>query len=260
MKRLLKVLLWFIVSTPGLCADLTARMTTAQGVIDLRLFPERAPVASANFAELARKGFYSGSGFHRIKPRHTLVGGAPAGKTAGGPGYCFAGDVPTAKHDKAGLLSMVSWGVGTLGSQFQITLGPAPDLDELSTVFGEVTVGMDVLEKLAASGASAEIEKVEITGDVVSPAFAKTPELDGPALAKLLDEDLSALTASIGRSLALGKLKKVELESIRSRCASSQASFRADFVGSPSARLLVLAQAGEGKATIRQFQFERTVP
>lgn len=265
--KLLKILVLLgFVSAPAMAEEATAKLSTSAGVIELKLFVDQAPATVGNFIELARQGFYNGSRFHRVIPGHSLVGGAPKDAAAGsGPGYCFSGDSPPElTHAKAGIVSMVSFGEGTLGSQFQITLGPAPDLDGRAPVFAAVIRGQDIVEKLAAgkidsSGKldGAVIEKIEISGAFAPPAFNKTPELDAASLSRLLTVEATTLATNVGKSLNLGKLETLVFESGRSRCAESQALFRAAFKKSRDAHLLIYARARDDGATIRQFQFER---
>jgi cyclophilin family peptidyl-prolyl cis-trans isomerase len=123
-------------------------MTTNHGDIVLELFDEDAPETVANFRRLAEKGFYDGLIFHRVIPDFMIQGGCPEGTGTGGPGYTFKDEINDHKVVK-GALAMANAGPNTNGSQFFIvTTESAPWLDGKHTVFGEVSEGMDVVDKI----------------------------------------------------------------------------------------------------------------
>jgi len=127
----------------------TARFKTEKGDIVVELYADRAPRTVENFVNLARAGFYDGTTFHRVIGGFMAQGGDPTGTGTGGPGYQFADEFhPTLQHDSPGILSMANAGPGTNGSQFFLTYGPTPHLDNKHSVFGRVTEGMDVLRSL----------------------------------------------------------------------------------------------------------------
>ena len=127
----------------------TATLKTQKGDIVVELYADRAPRTVENFVNLARGGFYDGTTFHRVIPGFMAQGGDPTGTGTGGPGYQFADEFhPTLRHDAGGVLSMANAGPGTNGSQFFITYGPTPHLDDRHSVFGRVTSGMDVLQAI----------------------------------------------------------------------------------------------------------------
>ena len=126
-----------------------ARFKTAKGDIVCELYADRVPMTVENFVNLARAGFYDGTTFHRVIPGFMAQGGDPTGTGRGGPGYEFADEFhPTLRHDAAGTLSMANAGANTNGSQFFLTFGPTPHLDNRHSVFGRVTEGMDVLRSI----------------------------------------------------------------------------------------------------------------
>jgi cyclophilin family peptidyl-prolyl cis-trans isomerase len=126
----------------------TATMTTNHGEIEFELFDEDAPKTVDNFRKLARDGFYDGLTFHRIISDFMIQGGCPQGTGMGGPGYTFDDEINQHKVVR-GALAMANAGPNTNGSQFFIvTVGQAPWLDGKHTVFGRVTNGMDVVDKL----------------------------------------------------------------------------------------------------------------
>jgi len=146
-------------------ATYTAAFATSCGRFEVQLRPDIAPEAVNNFVFLAEKGFYDGLTFHRIVDGFVIQGGDPLGDGTGGPGYSF--DIETSPEqtfDAAGLLAYANGGPGSNGSQFFVTLAPTPQLDpgeagEFS-IFGEVTRGLDVVERIGgvttAPGASGE--------------------------------------------------------------------------------------------------------
>jgi cyclophilin family peptidyl-prolyl cis-trans isomerase len=128
-----------------------ARMETDQGTMVIELFAQQAPKTVNNFVFLAREGFYEGVIFHRVISNFMAQGGDPTGTGRGGPGYTFEDEFdPSLRHNKQGILSMANAGPNTNGSQFFITHGPTPHLDDRHTVFGEVVEGLDVLMSIPA--------------------------------------------------------------------------------------------------------------
>ncbi len=124
----------------------TAHMETDLGTMVIRLFAENAPKTVNNFIFLAENGFYDDVIFHRVIDNFMVQGGDPTGTGMGGPGYKFEDEFhPDLRHSKRGILSMANAGPNTNGSQFFITHGPTPHLDDRHTVFGEVIEGEEVL-------------------------------------------------------------------------------------------------------------------
>lgn len=116
-----------------------ATVSTDKGDIKIKLLPQEAPIAVANFADLASKGFYDGLSFHRVIPGFMAQGGCPEGSGRGGPGYAIKCecDKNVSRHLK-GTLSMAHAGRDTGGSQFFICFAPQPHLDRQHTVFGQI--------------------------------------------------------------------------------------------------------------------------
>jgi peptidyl-prolyl cis-trans isomerase B (cyclophilin B) len=132
-----------------------AVIDTVQGVIEVELFADEAPNTVANFEKLAKEGFYDGTTFHRVIPNFMIQGGDPYSKTGkgrvgtGGPGYTIKCETHRNTHKHvAGTLSMAHAGKDTGGSQFFICHAPQSHLDGVHTVFGQVTKGMDVVNKI----------------------------------------------------------------------------------------------------------------
>jgi cyclophilin family peptidyl-prolyl cis-trans isomerase len=134
----------------GSVADMSnAVMNTSEGTIELELFEDDAPKTVENFTKLAGDGFYDGLIFHRVIPDFMIQGGCPRGDGTGGPGYAFEdefNDHPVAR----GYLAMANAGPDTNGSQFFIvTIDEAPWLDGKHTVFGRVTSGQDIADRIS---------------------------------------------------------------------------------------------------------------
>ncbi len=141
----------------GIYADLN----TNKGKITLQLDYEHVPMTAANFVGLAEgkikndalpedKPYFNGSIWHRVVAGHVIQAGMPAtGKETEGPGYEFPNEIYKGlSHNKAGMLGMANAGANTNGSQFYITLGDRSYLDGNYTLFGSVTDGMDVVNKI----------------------------------------------------------------------------------------------------------------
>jgi peptidyl-prolyl cis-trans isomerase B (cyclophilin B) len=126
-----------------------ATLTTSEGTIEIELFPEDAPKTVGNFTKLAGDGFYDGLIFHRVIPDFMIQGGCPQGTGTGGPGYQFEDEINQHKAVK-GSLAMANAGPNTNGSQFFIITAEAtPWLDGKHTVFGQVTSGQDVVDRIS---------------------------------------------------------------------------------------------------------------
>src|SRR6202047_3183217 len=126
----------------------TATMETTEGPIVFELFDEDAPKTVANFRKLATDGFYDGLTFHRVIPDFMIQGGCPQGTGTGGHGYTFEDEINTQKVVRRAR-AMANAGPDTNGSQFFIVTAQAcPWLDGKHTVFGQVTEGMDVVDRL----------------------------------------------------------------------------------------------------------------
>ena len=143
-----------------------AVLETVQGRIEVELFADEAPGTVANFEKLANSGFYDGTRFHRVIPNFMIQGGDPYSKTGklrvggGGPGYTSkcGTDKNVHKH-AAGTLSMAHAGKDTGGSQFFICHSAQPHLDGVHTVFGQVSKGQEVVNKIAQND---EIKSIRV--------------------------------------------------------------------------------------------------
>ncbi len=136
-------------------SETKAVIETKLGNIELKFFPEVAPNHVNNFIELAKKGLYDGTIFHRVIPGFMIQGGDPntkgvdrASHGMGGPGHTVKAEFNDKSH-KRGILSMARSGhPDSAGSQFFICVADAPFLDKQYTVFGEVVSGMEVADKI----------------------------------------------------------------------------------------------------------------
>jgi peptidyl-prolyl cis-trans isomerase B (cyclophilin B) len=134
-----------------------ATIETRFGNIELKFFPDVAPNHVKNFIELAQKGFYDGTTFHRVIPAFMIQGGDPNSKQPdkakhgqGGPGYTIKAEFNNRPH-KRGTLSMARAAhPNSAGSQFFICVADSSFLDKQYTVFGEVVLGMEVADKIVS--------------------------------------------------------------------------------------------------------------
>ena len=135
----------------------TARFETNHGTFSVELYEDKAPATTKNFIDLAGKGFYDGLIFHRVIKGFMMQGGDPKGTGSGGPGYTIKDEFhKELRHNVPGILSMANAGPDSGGSQFFITLAPTPWLDGKHAVFGKVTDGMAVVEKIGATPTGAQ--------------------------------------------------------------------------------------------------------
>ncbi|QDU66552.1 peptidylprolyl isomerase [Engelhardtia mirabilis] len=129
--------------------DVTAVLDTTAGEMKLEFFEDKAPGHVKNFVELAEKGFYDGTIFHRVIPGFMIQGGCPEGSGRGGPGYQIKAEFNDVPHTR-GVLSMArSQSPDSAGSQFFICHGDAGFLDRQYTAFGRLVEGDDTLDAIA---------------------------------------------------------------------------------------------------------------
>ncbi|MBI4761583.1 MAG: peptidylprolyl isomerase [Chloroflexota bacterium] len=136
-----------------------ATLHTEKGDVVIQLFADKAPFTVNSFVFLARSGWYDNITFHRVIPDLYVQTGDPSGTGKGTPGYYVMTEIlPDLKFDKPGMVAMVNSGPDTSGSQFFITLAPAPEFDGRYTIFGEVLSGMEVLRMLTPRNAQPGVE------------------------------------------------------------------------------------------------------
>ena len=168
-------------AAPAKAAAEAAIIKTSEGTMVLEFYPEVAPNHVANFKKLARQGFYDGQCFHRVIRGFMIQGGDPNTKDesrknawgTGGPGYTINAEF-NAKHHARGVLSMARTSdPNSAGSQFFICHGDCGQLDGQYTVFGKLTKGDDVLEKIATTpteGPDRPVKRVTIESVKIVPA------------------------------------------------------------------------------------------
>jgi len=128
----------------------TAVIKTSMGDMTAELYPKDSPNTVNNFVFLAKDGFYNNVIFHRIIKGFMVQTGDPLGTGTGGPGYKFNDELTGPQTYSKGTLAMANAGPNTQGSQFFICNGPgAESLPKRYTIFGKVTDGIDVLDKIA---------------------------------------------------------------------------------------------------------------
>ena len=136
----------------------TAILETNYGTITLELFEDKTPITTKNFMDLAEKGVYDGTKFHRVIKNFMIQGGDPLTKDdtqkelwgTGGPGYEIADEFAPGLSNVKGTIAMANHGPNTGGSQFLINLADNTYLEGKHAVFGKVIEGMDIVEKIGS--------------------------------------------------------------------------------------------------------------
>ena len=131
------------------------------GDIVIEFYPADAPKTVDNFVKLAKKGFYDGLTFHRREEGFVIQGGDPKGNGMGGPGYTIPAEFNKQKHVRGAVAMARTQDPNSAGSQFYICLAPANFLDGQYTVFGIVTKGMDVADKVKVGDKMKTVKIVE---------------------------------------------------------------------------------------------------
>lgn len=121
---------------------------TAHGTIEAELYPKEAPKTVARITELVKQGFYNNLTFHRVVPGFVVQGGDPKGNGTGGSGTNLPAEFNSHKHVEGSLAMARATDPNSADSQFYISLGTHPHLDNQYTVFGKVTKGMEAVKKI----------------------------------------------------------------------------------------------------------------
>jgi cyclophilin family peptidyl-prolyl cis-trans isomerase len=127
----------------------TATLKTSEGDIKIKLYADKTPITVNNFVYLAKQSFYNNTIFHRVIDGFMIQGGDPLGNGTGGPGYKFDDEKFDGEY-KRGIIAMANAGPNTNGSQFFIMHKDNP-LPKNYVIFGEVTEGLDVVDKIATA-------------------------------------------------------------------------------------------------------------
>ena len=144
-------------SMPGMNIDISKKYTavikTSMGDMSVEFFTEDAPMTVNNFINLSRDGYYDNVIFHRVISGFMIQGGDPSGTGHGEmgkyPGYKFEDELNNQRSYEKGILAMANAGPDTNGSQFFIMHVDYP-LPYQYTIFGLVTDGLDIIDKIAS--------------------------------------------------------------------------------------------------------------
>jgi cyclophilin family peptidyl-prolyl cis-trans isomerase len=137
-----------------------ATIRTSKGAFTIELLPDAAPLNVDNFVQLAKRGYFDGIVFHRVVPNFVIQGGDPLGDGNGGPGYQIRCEINQEPFNR-GVVGMALSGKDTGGSQWFVTHSSQPHLDGGYTVFGRVTDGMDVVDRIARGDKILRINVIE---------------------------------------------------------------------------------------------------
>lgn len=187
-------------AVPPMTIDVThkylATIHTAKGEIQVELDPSAAPQTVNNFVYLATNGFYDGLTFHRVEPNFVIQGGDPLGNGSGGPGYNIPPEIKLTHVDGAIAMARQSGPADSTpssGSQFYITIGAQPNLDQQYTVFGKTVKGLDIVKQIAVGDVIQRIDITSEDGASVTPApvVAAAPVTCQPMVLNVQKDDHS---------------------------------------------------------------------
>jgi cyclophilin family peptidyl-prolyl cis-trans isomerase len=157
----------------------TVDIETAQGLIQLTIEADLSPIAAGNFVALATCGYYDGVVFHRLVPGFVIQGGDPTGTGTGGPGYTITDEPVTTPYSRGTVAMARTSQPDSVGSQFFIVLddGARGALESANTyqIIGEVSGGMDTVDKIAAMPNSGEPDNEAIDPVAMDRVTVTTP-------------------------------------------------------------------------------------
>jgi len=209
------------VAKPKTVDGIFAEIETSKGKIEVQLEYKKTPITVANFIALAEgtnpyvadkykgKPFFDGLKFHRVIKDFMIQGGDPDGNGMGGPGYKFKDEITDAKFDKAGILAMANAGPKTNGSQFFITHKDTPWLTGKHTIFGYVTTGQDVVNKIEQNDL---ITKITIKRAGKDAKAFNAVEVFGNYMKNQADEERKALAEFATGTTTPSGLKYIVLQ------------------------------------------------
>jgi peptidylprolyl isomerase/peptidyl-prolyl cis-trans isomerase B (cyclophilin B) len=126
----------------------TVTIKTEVGSIKFKFYPKDAPETVSRMIELIQQGFYNGLTFHRVEPGFVIQGGDPLGNGSGGSGKKLRAEFNARKHIEGTVAMARAQDPNSADSQFYVSMGTHPHLDNNYTVFGQVVEGMDVVKKI----------------------------------------------------------------------------------------------------------------
>ena len=124
---------------------------TDAGDIEMEFYPDVAPNHVRNIICLSKVGYFDGLIFHRCIPGFVIQGGCPIGNGTGGPGFCLKQEFNRKPHLRGTLSMARASSPDSAGSQFFVCVAATPQLDNQYTVFGKVTQGMNVVDKIVTA-------------------------------------------------------------------------------------------------------------
>jgi len=141
----------------GKPVEYVAKLETEEGDIEIEFLPKVAPTHVRNFIALTKAGYYDGLLFHRCIKGFMIQGGCPLGSGSGGPGYALPAEFNSTKHERGILSAARTNDPNSAGSQFFLCQARAASLDDKYSVYGKVTKGLEVIDKIIEREPRAEL-------------------------------------------------------------------------------------------------------